>query len=133
MQLAFLLRLPPPLPHTDLDTRFLEGVYENIPQIALQTYIMFLVSVRNGEFDLRVFISVIISLVSVSSVLVMLVDRGPVRSMCLGHAENHPEMVKMLARGLTVILVVRAESSGGARYITSHHITSHHITSHLIT
>lgn len=50
-------------------------MYENIPQIALQTYIMFLISVRNGEFDLRVFISVIISLVSVSTVLVMLVSK----------------------------------------------------------
>lgn len=104
----------------DLDTRFLEGVYENIPQIALQTYIMFLVSVRNGEFDLRVFISVIISLASVSGVLVMLVDRGPVRSMCLGPAEHHPEMVKVLAQALTVILVGNYHKSGNMKQLVNY-------------
>ena len=88
---------------------------------------MFLVSVRNGDFDLRVFLSVMISLASVSTVLVMLVDRGPVRAMCLGDAQDHPRMVKYLARGLTVILVGNYHKTGNMKQLVNYscHMYAH--------
>jgi len=87
-----------------LDTKFLEGVYENIPQIVLQTYIMFRVSVDHGGFAISIFLSVLISLFSVSGVLVMLLDRGKVRKITLGPRDRNPWFVRYLAKVLAVLL-----------------------------
>jgi hypothetical protein len=98
-----------------LDTKFLEGVYENIPQICLQTFIMFTVSVEHGGFALSIFVSVVISLVSVSGVLVMLVDRGKVRKASLGPRERNPWFVRWTARVLAVVLESDMVHSGRAQ------------------
>ena len=87
-----------------LDLKFLEGVYENIPQICLQTYIMFTVSVTHGTFSLSIFLSVLISLASVSGILVMLVDRGRVRKVSLGPKDKNPWFVRWTARIVAILL-----------------------------
>ena len=86
-----------------LDSKFLEGIYEAIPQILLQTYIMFLLSVSSGKFQFPIFISLLFSMLSVSGVLVMLVDRGKIRQITLGPRRKNPWFVRSLAHGLAVL------------------------------
>lgn len=86
-----------------LDAKFLEGIYEAIPQILLQTYIMFLLSVSSGAFQLPIFLSLLISMLTVSGVLVMVVDRGKIRQITLGPRRKNPWFVRYLAHGLAVL------------------------------
>lgn len=91
-----------------LDLKYLEGVYENIPQIVLQTFIMFEVSVTKGAFDLPILISVIISLLSVSSLLSTLQDRARIRKFSLARLEDNPYGVRALAFVITFFLKIIA-------------------------
>jgi hypothetical protein len=86
-----------------LDAKFLEGIYEAIPQILLQTYIMFLLSVSSGSFQFPIFFSLLISMLTVSGVLVMVVDRGKVRQITLGPRRKNPWFVRYLAHGIAVL------------------------------
>lgn len=81
----------------------MEGIYEAIPQILLQTYIMFLLSVSSGTFQLPIFLSLLISMLTVSGVLVMVVDRGKVRQITLGPRRKNPWFVRYLAHGMAVL------------------------------
>lgn len=93
----------------DLDMKFLEGVYEATPQIVLQAYIMFVVSVQSGVVDLPILYSIIVSLFSVSSIISMLADRGRIRKVALLHVNDNPWCIQILAMILTTF-------GGGLRF-----------------
>lgn len=76
---------------------------------------MFTVSVEHGGFALSIFFSVLISLISVSGVLVMLVDRGKVRKASLGPRERNPWFVRWMARLLAVVLESEMVATGRAQ------------------
>lgn len=75
-------------------------MYENIPQLFFQSYVMFRVGITEGAFEVAVLGSILISLTSVSSVLVMVADRGKIRKQSLGAIEDNPKCVQVVANAI---------------------------------